>query len=462
MAARTSADSGSARELLERLRADPVLFAERILGLRLWRRQREIARALAEHDHVAVRSGHKVGKSTVAAALAIWWVHTRPGSRVLLTAPSAHQVRNILWREVRRMHRSADAPLGGELHLDPGTGYRLSGGREIIGITTDDPDRLSGISSPHLLIIVDEASGYPEHMFEALEGNLAGGGRMLMLSNPTRLSGTFYDAFHGARDLWRTIHVSSLESPCITGAEPCVPGLATPEWAERAEVRWHGPDGPIYQVRVLGQFPRQAQDAVIPLALVEEAVRRWGGTSGDGRLHIGVDVARYGDDRSVIWPRRGRRAYQPIVIQGMDVVEVAGRVIEAARRGMAGDERPVVAVDTIGIGAGVADILRRERWLEVHDVNVAESATAEGYANLRAQLWYALRDWLADGGAIPPDTGAEAELVSATYTYDARGRIRVADKDTIKRALGRSPDLADALALAVYEPPQRTVEVWGV
>jgi len=449
------ADNVDPRDLLRRLRDDPVLFAEHVLGIRLWLRQRDIAQALARSSRVAVRSGHKIGKSAVAAALAYWWVFTRPQARVLLTAPSDHQVKNILWREIRARHREAAIPLGGEPALDHRTGYKLAGGREIIGLTTSEAERIAGISSPNLLIIVDEAAGYPEHLFEALFGNLAGGGHLLMLGNPTQTSGTFYSAFHVNRDRWATLRVSSYESPCVTGEEPCIPGLATREWIEWAEAYW-GRESPVFSVRVLGEFPRQAENAIIGIAKVEQAVQRWrSATPGAEPLRLGVDVARYGADRSVIFPVRGSYAYEPVILHGQDVVQVAGYVRRVAQELARRDERVRVAVDIIGVGGGVADIIKADQNLEVVEVNVAERARAEGYANLRAQLWFGLRDWLEDGGALPPVPELEAELVAPTYSFNARGALKVEEKDAIKGRLGRSPDLADALALAAVDvaPP---------
>jgi len=449
---RTTRDNDQARELLGQLRADPVLFARRILGINPWSRQREIARLLAANERVAVRSGHKVGKSTIAATLALWWAFTRPQARVLLTAPSDHQVKNILWRELRAIHGSSRVPLGGEPALDHRTGYKLAGGREVFGLTTKDQEKMAGLSSPNLLIIVDEAAGFPEHLFEVLFGNLAGGGRILLLSNPTRTSGTFFEAFHKQRERWATFHVSSFESPCVTGDEPCIPGLATPGWIDWAREYW-GEGSPSYQVRVEGEFSSQADNAIIGLADVEAATQRWHDTEPpDGPLQIGVDVAYYGDDRSVIFPVRGLYAYRPVVIHGQNTTQVAGRVREVARALRRDGERVLVTVDIIGVGAGVADNLLDDPELQTIGVNVAARATDPVYANLRAQHAFALRDWLRDGGAIPPIPELEAELLAPEYKYNTRGQILVEPKEAIKSRLGRSPDLADALALAVVRP----------
>ena len=406
-------------------------------------------RRVADHPRVAVRSGHKVGKSTSAAVLALWWALTRERGRVVLTAPADHQVKNILWPELRRLYRGARAPIGGKLYDDHRSGLKFDDGREVLGLTTNEAERIAGLSSPNLFFVVDEAAGYPEELFEAVFGNLAGGGKVLLLGNPTRTSGTFYEAFHQKRDLWETLRISSLESPCITKAEPCVPGLATLGWVDWARAQWGGEESPIFQVRVLGEFPKQAENAVIGLAIVEAAAKRWADTPADGPLHLGVDVARYGDDRTVIFPRRGTKALEPVALRSLDVVEVAGKVLEVARAFAKPGEVPVVSVDEIGIGAGVVDVLKRQGGLRVVAVNVAERARAEGYAKLRDQLWFALKDWLAEGGAIPNSPELEAELVAPTYSFDTQGRIRVEPKEAIKKRLGRSPDLADALALSL-------------
>jgi len=205
----------------------------------------------------------------------------------------------------------------------------------------------------------------------------------------------------------------------------------------------------MYQVRVRGDFPSQAENAIIALSLVEEAPRRWEDMPGDGRLVLGVDVARFGDDETVIFPVRGKKALSPIVLRGLDAVQVAGKVLEVARELAIPGELPLVKVDSIGVGSGVADFLRYRSQVECVGVNVANAATVKEYALLRDQLWFGVQKWPKEGGAIPPDPKLEAELVAPTYAFDLRGRIKVEPKAKIKERLRRSPDRADALALAV-------------
>lgn len=430
---------------------DPVAFAREVLGLRLWSRQEELLLACATHSRVAVRSGHKVGKSTAACALALWWVCTRPSGRVVLTSASGRQVRSILWRELRRLHREARTPIGGDLHDVPDAGLQFADGREVVGFSTDKPERFAGISGHELLFIVDEASGVPETIFEALEGNRAGGARVVMLSNPTQTSGTFFDAFHTRRSFWKTLHISSEEASKVT---PPVPGLATKDWVLEKQSEW-GKDSPIYGVRCGGEFPKEGTQQVISLAALSAALDRWEETEAGDTLEIGLDVARFGDDETVFCPRLGSLVMPLEVLPAADGINTAGRARERALQ-IAKEakitSKPRIKVDVIGVGAGVFDTLSRFDDIEVVAVNSANTADDEKlYANLRAQLHFGVREFLAEG-SIPHDAKLEAEIVTPLYAFDARGRYVVESKKEIKARVGRSPDRFDALALAVYSP----------
>lgn len=427
---------------------DPVAFCTEVLRFEPWSRQAEVLAALTDSRRIAVRSGHKVGKSRLDAAAALWWLYTQPRARVILTSSGNRQVKTILWRELRQLHREARLP--GNCALDPGTGLRLPDGREVLGFTTQDAERMAGQSGDRLFFIIDEASGYPQSIWEAVQGNMAGGGRVLCTGNPTRPSGFFFDAFHTAQELWTTIHISSEETPNVTGDGPMVPGLATREWLEEM-LQEYGAVSPIIDVRVRGNFADSSEDAVIPLALLTQAHDRYGSTVPSGELRIGVDVARFGDDDSVIWPVRGTYAYSPTVIHGYDTVEVAGKVMEVADRLRMPDEKPIIQVDSIGYGAGVVDVLRRRKTVRTIGINVAKkSDQPDKFRLLRDQLWWCIRTWLQEGGTLPKDSAASSELLNARYGYDVRGRVVIDGKDKMRDNLGRSPDRADALALAVY------------
>ncbi len=440
---------------------DPVDFFREVLQTEPWDRQAEVLRAVRDHPRVAVRSGHKVGKSTSAAGLALWWYATRPRGIVVLTSSSDDQIRQILWVELKRLYQRATRPIGGVLHESHRTGLVAPDGRRIIGIATKHTENMGGFSGAELLFIADEASGIDQGIFDAIEGNRAGGAYEVMFGNPTQTSGPFYDAFHGSRDFWRTVQISSEEAAAYQERHRIIPGLATREWVEEKRLEWAGK--PNWDIRVVGNFPGQATNAIIGLTLVEAASKRYAELSA-GRvpdaLDIGVDVARFGDDESVVTGLRGKLALPSLVLHSMDGPDVAGKVLEYARLHRRTGERPRVKVDVIGYGASAFDVLVRcSEEVEAIAVNVSESATAKaapgdpGYAKLRDQLWFGVSDWLKDGGALPPDSKLEAELVAPMYRFDTRGNYVVESKEELKKRLKRSPDRADALALAIYNPP---------
>lgn len=458
---------------------DPVGFAVDVLNVNPWSRQEEILRSVAEHDKTAVRSGHKIGKSTSCAVLALWWFCTRPRALIVMTSSTDDQIRLILWPEVQRLYRIAggERRLGGRMHEAHRSGLKAADGRHLFGISTNKTENMGGFSGAELLFIVDEASGVDEGIFNAIEGNRAGGARLVMFGNPTQMSGRFFDAFHDNAEFWNTIHISSAETPNCTGIGDPIPGLATKEYVEEKTRELGGPGNAEWDIRIGGNFPTSGRNSVIGLVLVENATKDWRKpTIDDGPLEIGVDVARYGDDETVIWARRGRLLYEPTVIKSMDGPEVAGKVLELVRElrshsvkrlgtsTVTGEsvenaefERPLVKIDSIGVGASPYDVLKRCKEVRVVGVEAGCSAdNDEDYFNLRSQLWFALQSWLADGGKFKNDRMARGELLAPIYGFDARGRKKVESKDEIKKRLHRSPDRADAMALAVYKAPVRT------
>jgi phage terminase large subunit len=445
--------------------ADPVFFAEHVLGVEPWSKQKEILRAVQHHNRIAVRSGHKVSKSHSMAVLALWWAITMPDARVALTSASFQQVVKILWREISGMYRKADlrVPLGGQLYRDPSSGLIFPNGNEIFGFSTDQPERAAGISAANLLYIVDEASGVQENVFEAMEGNMAAGAKMVLTSNPTRMVGTFFDAFHSKSKYWKCIHISSRNSPNVTG-ERKIPGLAGPEWIKEKAEEW-GEGSPMFQVRVEGNFPGPGDNSVIGLALATEAKIRWANASTMGPLRIGVDVARYGEDETVIQPVRGFKALEPVTGLNMNGQQVAAKVMETIERlKRPTDDKVYVKIDIIGLGASPADFLgvmdrAKDSGVVVRPVNVANASDKpEIYADLRSQLCFDLKEWFEAGGAISDDEKLIQEIVAATYELDAKGRNRVLGKKAERKLLGRSPDRRNALELAIYEArPRRTI-----
>ena len=447
-------------------RERPVEFVREVLGVELWAKQAAVVESMTKGRRVVVRSGHKIGKSKLAACVALWWLYCRPEARVVLLAPSARQVRSILWREVRRIHSNAPMALEGTPYDMPDRGLQLSDGREMVGFSTDVAENLAGFSGHSLLFVVDEASGFDENLFDVILGNLAGGGSVLMIGNPTKNSGTFHAAFHDRAQFWILHHISSEETPNVVGNRVIIPGLATRDWVEDMRLEW-GEESPLFQVRVRGEFPTQSLNTVIPLELVEAARRRYAdwkhGEVFDQTqtLRVGVDPARFGDDESVIFGVRGNVAIGPSVFRNQNSITLAEHVREFCSRYRNAHETPSVRIDEIGIGSGVVDQLKLTPNLSVTGINVSTRASSAQYERLRDQLWFCLRDWLNSGGMIPEDTKLHDDLLGPTFSFSDRNRFLVEDKASMKSRLKRSPDRADALALAVHANFSPSVTLLG-
>jgi hypothetical protein len=485
--ARSTATALSTDSVLTDYADDPVRFFDDFLRYRhgrelrrfkLWGRQERIAIAVAIARRVAVRSGHKVGKSKLAAAIAIWWACTRHAAVVMLTAPTERQVKKALWKEIRQFW--ANSPklrqIMPEPQLAPETGSRWEDGRELFGFTAKNADAVSGPGGPEVLVVVDEGSGVPREVWEALQGVRAGGGKVLALGNPTQTSGWFFDAFNEKRAGWDLHHISSKETPNFVEGTTVLPGLATREFEEEI-ANDYGRDSPTYAVRVEGNFPANVANAVVGLGQIEAARELWQHmveelVSPEGTtVDLGVDVARFGDDDSAVCGRIGLQLFSTAwfekehgitaLVNGYDAVKVA-RMAVACLKVLPVNGRIVrIKIDcTGGYGEPVASELRamQERGdlpieVQIIELNFAASSSdSEKYPVLRDELWFGLRPFFKNGGAMYPDPKLESELMAATYSLDEKGRNKVEKKREMKKRLGRSPDRADAAILAVYEP----------
>ena len=439
----------------------PVAFAREVLGVSLWDKQVEVLDALTADRRVAVKAGNGLGKGFCAAVAVLWFMHSHPEAAIALTtAPTFRQVRHILWRQIHRLYRPVAEELGGTM-LD--TRWELSADRYAMGLSADGADQFQGFHSPHMFIVVDEAEGVSEEIYEAIESVMTSADPLLLLiGNPTTMEGAFRRAFYQERAIYHNITISALDSPNVRAGRIVMPGLTTPKWVEERGQIW-GKESPIFQARVLGKFPDQGESTLLPLSEVEGAVdhivdaESWtvgaetvagAGRAATEEVILAVDVARFGADRSVILRRRGEFVEDIRVLRQMDTMELTGWVSAAIR-----ECNPAqVRIDEIGVGAGVVDRLR-ELGHRVYGINVANKAREDGlYVNLRAEGFWGLRDRFESGRiSIPDDRELIGELASLRYSYDSRGRIKMEGKDEIRRRGQPSPDKADALMLAFLE-----------
>lgn len=454
----------------EKYQNDILGFAREVCGLTLWKRQEDILLAAQQHKRLTVRSGHKIGKSTCAVIIALWFYCSFPRARVILTSATAKQIDEILWAELKRVLRGALIVVDGELHKIARSGIR-SGDRQIFGFTAREAEGAAGYSGPNIMFIVDEASGVEDEFFEVIEGNrAAAGSRLILFSNPTRAEGEFYRSHEEKKEFYHCISVSSEESPNVVEGREVIPGLASREWIEEKKLEW-GPESPLYLVRVKGEFVKNETGKIVSIHAIELAEERWSQTEATGRLQLGVDPAGPGlaGDETAVAVRRGLKIIQLYVFRGLTeeaiVVEVAGIVKEHRRAD--DSELALVCVDREGpIGSGVLGLLRAHaetNFGSFEVVGVRSSSRAlrkpEIYDRVRDELWANLAAWIADGGAIVEDARLAKELHAPAWEGQVTGRLKATGKDELRKKLdGRSPDRADACALSVWTPADYSMQ----
>ena len=462
---------------------DPVGFARTILGVDLWKFQIEFLEAIRDNRHVAVAGGRKIGKDFVAGVAALWWYCSFPNGRVFLLAPTAKQLDEILFREIRQLvvgsgrclecKRSApDGPrpcphsavIAGRMGLQARTGLKADDFRQIIGATAMGEGGLRGFSGGRILALEDEASDIRDELDTALVGNLAGADcHRVLMSNPSRTIGFFHRAFHEERHLYATIQTSTESNPNIVQNREVFPGLATRDWIREREVAW-GRGSAAWAANVDGQFPTSEAGQLFGLEMVTAASARWATTPGEGRLAIGVDVAGESEsgDESAFAVRRGRRVLDLLASRALSPDAVLERILGLLERHheTASGEIPLVIIDRDGAtGARVFDTInayRRNHEGLFKLVGFRGSPphpnprVADSYRCMRDVLFAGLCDWIREGGAIPADLRLEGEMLALRWGEpDARDE-RMIRKSDLRDRLGRSPDRLDAVALSTW------------
>lgn len=480
-----SADLDAYLHLRTAWAADPARYVRERIGVTPTHQQRRLLEAIApEGAKVTIRSGHGTGKTSALAWCVFWFLETRDYSRIPCTAPTAAQLRDVLWAELglwmRRSHETSRAR-GDHPRLWLGALFRLirdrlhdrgAPGEWFAAARTSSqhsPDALQGFhagdlaisadglarehheggDAGRLMFVVDEASGVPDSVYEVAEGALSSpGARLLMAGNPVRTTGYFARSHGRDRHQFETLHFRTQDSP-----------LAAPDYRTRLIARW-GEHSNIVRVRADGEFPTHGDDVLIALEWAEAAIYRDPYPEAC-ETRISIDPARFGDDRTVTIVRRGRNLLAAEIAHRQDTMATCGRAIALRREHKAAG----IWVGTAGF-AGIADRLREqgEHVVEVNEGGGPPRERPWGHADqmtphtTRDWMWLAGRAWLRDEqpsfAGLDRDTAEElaGELSMPKYTFDSSGRLRVEAKDQLKRAdrLGRSPDLADAVLISLY------------
>jgi hypothetical protein len=431
-------------EFLKRYYSDPVRFVEEMLQVKPDQWQRDVMNAVAKGERrISIRSGHGVGKSSCLAWVSIWFILTRYPSKCVMTAPSSTQLFDALFAEVKSWIGHLPDYLKEllEVTVDK-VALKAAPSEVFISARTsraETPEALQGIHSAHVLLLVDEASGVPAPVFEAASGSMsAHNATTILTGNPTRGTGFFYDSHTRLADQWKVFHVACQDSPRVS-----------PEFVEEMKLRY-GEDSNAFRVRVLGEFPRSDDDTIISLDLAESASNRDVQGNPQASAVWGLDVARFGGDRSALVRRQGNVVIDIKTWRNLDLMQLCGAV--KAEYDISDPKPESIMVDAIGMGAGVVDRLR-ELGLPILGINVSESPSIGNYRNLRAELWYRARDWLNKRDCkIPKDPTLIAELTSARYLFSSTGKVQVESKEDMKRRGIPSPDIADAFCLTFAAP----------
>jgi len=427
-----------------------------VLGWNPWKKQIEIGEALVEDQRVSVVSCNGAGKTAAAARLVLWFVQTRRNAVVVTTAPTWHQV-GLLFREVRTAFSGSKKKLSGEMLSQR---LEIAPNWYATGLSTDREERFQGYhaggSQPGddggLFVVVDEASGVADPIYDAMRGYLTSpNSYMLLIGNGNKAQGAFHESHQ--RGNWRRFSISAYDVP---------EHIMDRAWIEEQKEHW-GEESAQYVVRVLGKFPEKGGDfQLIPQWLLESSSSQTPEES-PGR-YIGLDVARGGGDQSVAVVTVDGVVEEVESWDSRDLMETAERTRDLAKRhGVPGDH---ICVDVSGIGAGVVDRLR-EAGLMVEGVDFGGKAEHDydwmlgsdsKFLNRKAELHWAARMSLINGHQSIPSKFRRniwRQLQWTNYEYNERGVMKMESKDKLRARFGASPDHADAWILSLSRTSKR-------
>lgn len=446
------------RFVVETYANDFIGYRTDILGLKPNPALDPVCESLMRNRRTGVQSGHGIGKTNFAASAIHWFLATRPHPAIVATANTEVQLQAKLWRELAKINQGARnrdwfewTATKFSLAADP-TSFA-----QAITWNESNPEAFAGTHEEHVLGVFDEASSIPPVIWTTFSGAMSTqGARWIALGNPTQNTGTFYEICNGKLKWrrpgdellgrWHSFTIGSHESPFVSQA-----------WIEEQKATL-GEHSDEYRVRVLGLPPREAPDQFIPPALVDEAMARTTPIYERWPLVLGVDVARQGNDRSVIVPRRGFVVPDRIrTFSGLSLKQLAHCVADEIRfwREEHGLHVRACFIEGGGsIGWGVIEELWDLGYEVVRDVNPGErSVEPDRFANKRCEMWGYLKEWLESGRAdLPQDGELRDDLITPLKKPDAAMRLRLESKDEMRRRGVRSPDMGDALALTFAAP----------
>jgi len=437
---------------------DPVIFVREVFGAEPDEWQKDVLRAFPTNNRMAMKACKGPGKTTCLAWLAWNFMATRPNPKIAATSISGDNLSDGLWAEMAKWQNKSEflksefswtkTKIFNKDHYS--TWFMSARTWPKTADTSRQADTLAGLHEDYILFILDEAGGIPLSVMAAAEAALSTGveSKIIMAGNPTHKEGPLYRACTNERHLWWVIEISSAPD------DPKRTPRVSIEWAQQ-QIDKYGKNNPWVLVNVYGQFPPSSLNVLLSPEEITAAMGRKpiGDSYKYAQKRLGIDVARFGDDRTIIFPRQGLWAYNPVEMRNARSNEIAARVALAKSKWSSEME---FIDDTGGYGSGVIDslIMAGQSPIGIH---FAAKANDERYFNKRSEMWFEMAEWIKRGGCLPNIPELAAELAAPTYTF-ANGKFRLEKKDQIKDRLGFSPDYADALALTFAFPEMPNIQ----
>lgn len=437
---------------LKEWRDHPDQFVREVFGVEpdLW--QIEILKAFPHNNRLAMKASKGVGKSTILSWCAWNFLLTRPHPKIAVTSISASNLSDGLWTEMAKW--MGKSPLLTELFSWTKTRIMLKGSESTWWMsartwakgasTEQQANTLAGLHADYLLFILDEAGGIPDGVMAAAEAGLSTGGdtKIIMAGNPTHLEGPLYRACTSERTLWYLVEINSDPDSPLRSPRVSI------EWAKE-QIEKFGRDNPFVLVNVFGQFPPSSINALLGPNDIQTAQERVykAGEFDSYQKRLGVDVARFGLDSTIIFPRQGFQSFNYVEMRNASSSEVSQRVISAKVKW---DSDLEFIDETGGYGAGVVDQMRLHGFSPI-GIHFSSKASDERFFNKRAEIWWLMAEWVKSGGALPKCSRLAKELTTAQYLYQ-NGKLRIEEKEQITKRLGFSTDISDALALTFSIP----------
>ena len=442
---------------------DPVAWSSDVLGKHMWSKQAEVAKSVVDHTHTAVVSCNGAGKSATAGILGAWWIATHDPYEVALiaSAPTYPQIARVLFRELKdnyQLAKERGMALPGHINqseewkLDDDYGTLLGFGRR--PSDTDIVSAFQGIHRRFVFVILDEGGGIPTDLYTAAEAvTTSADSRVLTIGNPDRRATEFHRIFR-EDETWNKIRISAYDTPNFTGEwvpEEVKPLLIQPGWVDRQKIAW-GEDSARFKSKVLGEFPDEDDTAFFSQNAIDKAIDTEIIEDSEVPVIMGVDLARFGEDDSVIYTNQGGRVRRYATWSKATAVESANRVHQAAIELGCKEIR----VDGAGLGGPVVDQLAamsNGKYMVISMLGSASSPDRTRWFNARAYNFDSLREQMLDGtiDIDPDDTALFDEMMMLRYKFHGTGSIQIESKDDMRSRGVKSPDNLDSVVYATVD-----------